>query len=421
MPDANRLTHEPQPTPPSVRRFGALGYPEFRLLWFGLAISNTGSWMATLAQGWLVVELAPRPALAPLYLGIIGFVRSVPVVLLSGVAGAIADRVDRRRLLVFSQLTLGLSALTLAILAQTHVVQIWQVVVLAGISAVGLTFDAPTRQSLVPLLVGPGELMNAIGLNSAAFNGPGIIGPAIGGILVSTVGVADTFYLNALSYAAVLAALALMTPKPPLPMPERQGIWHEVMAGLRYVREQPAILTLLSLALLVSIVARPYIQLLPAFVKATIAGGPGELGVLMAASGAGALAGSIATAFIGNRRHRGSVSILSAAFAGVFLFAFSRTHTVVLGVITLIALAFFVMLFMGMTNTLLQYHTALAMRGRVMALYTMIFLGFMPFGAWLLGTTATFTSLPLTLSVAGILVAFAAVVVSRIPGPRDLA
>ncbi|MBV8670840.1 MAG: MFS transporter, partial [Candidatus Eremiobacteraeota bacterium] len=137
--------------------------------------------------------------------------------------------------------------------------------------------------------------------------------------------------------------------------------------------------------------------------------------------GAGALAGSIATAFIGNRRHRGSVSILSAAFAGVFLFAFSRTHTVVLGVITLIALAFFVMLFMGMTNTLLQYHTALAMRGRVMALYTMIFLGFMPFGAWLLGTTATFTSLPLTLSVAGILVAFAAVVVSRIPGPRDLA
>ncbi|MBV8670603.1 MAG: MFS transporter, partial [Candidatus Eremiobacteraeota bacterium] len=181
-----------------MRRFGALGYPEFRLLWFGLAISNTGSWMATLAQGWLVVELAPRPALAPLYLGIIGFVRSVPVVLLSGVAGAIADRVDRRRLLVFSQLTLGLSALTLAILAQTHVVQIWQVVVLAGISAVGLTFDAPTRQSLVPLLVGPAELMNAIGLNSAAFNGPGIIGPAIGGILVSTVGVADTFYLNAL-------------------------------------------------------------------------------------------------------------------------------------------------------------------------------------------------------------------------------
>jgi MFS family permease len=400
---------------------GAFGYPEFRLLWLGLAISNTGSWMATLAQGWLVVELAPSPALAPLYLGIIGFVRSVPVVLLSGVAGAVADRVDRRRLLVVSQLALGLSALTLAILAQTHVVRIWHVVVLAGISAVGLTFDAPTRQSLVPLLVGPGELMNAIGLNSAAFNGPGIIGPAIGGVLVSTVGVADTFYLNALSYAAVLGALAFMTPKPPVAVSERKGIWHEVMAGLRYVREQPAILTLLSLALLVSLVARPYIQLLPAFVKATIVGGPSELGVLMAASGTGALAGSIATALIGNRRHRGTVAIASAGLAGGLLFAFSRTHTVFAGVVTLVGLAFFVMLFMGMTNTLLQLYTSLEMRGRVMALYTMIFLGFMPFGAWLLGMSATFTSLPLTLSVAGVIVALAGLVVSRLPGPRDLA
>ncbi len=377
--------------------------------------------MATLAQGWLVVELAPRPALAPLYLGIIGFVRSIPVVLLSGVAGAIADRVDRRRLLILTQLVLGLCALTLAVLAQTHVVRVWHVVVLAAISAVGLTFDAPTRQSLVPLLVGPRELMNAIGLNSAAFNGPGIIGPALGGILVSTVGVADTFYLNALSYGAVLVALAAMSPKPPVHVKERPGIWPELVDGLRYVRGQPAILTLFVLALLVSLVARPYIQLLPAFVKTTIAGGPGALGMLMAASGAGALGGSIATAFIGTKRHRGSIAAASAVLTGVFLLLFSLTRTILWGAAALVALGAAVMLFMGMTNTLLQVHTAIEMRGRVMALYTMIFLGFMPLGAWLLGTAATLTDLPLTLAIAGIVVAVAGTVVSRLPGPRDLA
>jgi len=411
----------PTESPPGARRFGALAYREFRLLWFGLAISNTGSWMATLAQGWLVVELAPRPALAPFYLGIIGFVRAIPVLLLSGVAGTIADRVDRRRLLIISQIVLGVSALALAILAQTHVVRMWHVIALAAVSAVALTFDAPTRQSLVPHLVGPRELVNAIGLNSAAFNGPGIIGPAIGGILVSTVGVADTFYINAVSYAAVLVALLAMTPKPPVLVAQRPGIWRELLDGLHYVRNQRAILTLLVLALLVSVVARPYIQLLPAFVKTTLGGGPNVLGILMAASGTGALAGSIFTAFIGSTRHRGMIALACAVLSGLSLFVFSQTKTVVAAASVLVALGAFIMLYMGMTNALLQSHTALEMRGRIMASYTMIFLGFMPLGTWLLGTAATLTSLPATLASAGVLVVLAAAMASRVHGPRDLA
>lgn len=407
-------------SPPGASRWGALAYREYRLLWIGLIISNTGSWMATLAQGWLVVELAPRPQLAPLYLGVIGFVRAIPVLLLSGVAGAIADRVDRRRLLIVSQIVLGLAALVLAVLAQTHVVTIWQVVVLAGISAIALTFDAPTRQSLVPHLVGPRELMNAIGLNSAAFNAPGIIGPAIGGLLVSSVGVAATFYLNAASFAAVILALVLMTPKPPIHSTNRLGIWHELLDGLTYIRRQPSILTLFLLALLVSIVARPYIQLLPAFVKTTVRGGADALGVLMASSGAGALAGSIAVAIVGTKQHRGRLAIACATLAGISLLGFSFTKTISLGAVTLIALGASIMLFMGMTNTLLQSHTVLGMRGRVMALYTMIFLGFMPLGSWLLGTIATFATLPRTLGVAGLLVVIAGLIVSRIRGPRDL-
>lgn len=408
-------------SPPGAERWGALAYREYRLLWLGLIISNTGSWMATLAQGWLVVELAPSPALGPFYLGVIGFVRAMPALLLSGVAGTIADRVDRRRLLIVTQLVLGISGLLLAVAAQTHHVKIWHVVVLAGLSACALTFDAPTRQSLVPHLVGPRELMNAIGLNSAAFNAPGIVGPALAGILVSTVGVATTFYLNAISFGAVIVALLLMTPKPPVPVGQRLGIWHELMAGLRYVRGQASILRLFLLAFLVSIVARPYIQLLPAFVKSTIKGGPDSLGVLMAASGAGALAGSVAVAFIGARRHRGRMVVVCATVAGLSLAVFSQTKVVWAGALVLLALGASIMLFMGMTNTLLQSYTPLEMRGRVMALYTMIFLGFMPLGSWLLGTIATFATLPLTLAVAGTLVFLAGLSANRARGPSDLA
>jgi MFS family permease len=406
--------------PPGALRWGALAYREYRLMWIGLIISNTGSWMASLAQGWLVVELSPRAALAPFYLGIIGFVRAMPALLLSGFAGTIADRVDRRRLLIVTQTILGLSGLALAILAQAKLVQIWEVIALAGISACALTFDAPTRQSLVPHLVGPAELMNAIGLNSAAFNGPGIIGPALGGILVSTVGVSATFYLNALSFGAVIVALMLMTPKPPIEVEQRPSVWRELVDGLRYVRERPAILSLFALALLMSIAARPYIQLLPAYVKNTVHGGPDALGLVMAGSGAGALCGSIGTAFIGTRSHRGRIAVIAAILAGIMLAGFSFSTTTLLAAVILVVLGGSVNLFMGMTNTLLQLHTTLAMRGRIMALYTMIFLGFMPLGSWLLGSIATVTSLPLTLRVAGIVVAVAGLVLGRLPGPRDL-
>jgi predicted MFS family arabinose efflux permease len=376
--------------------------------------------MATLAQGWLVVQLAPRPALAPLYLGIIGFVRAIPVLALSGVAGAVADRIDRRRLLIVTQAVLGLAGLGLAILTQARVVRIWEVVLLAGISACALTFDAPARQSLVPLLVGPRELMNAIGLNSAAFNGPGIVGPALGGVLVDSVGIAATFSINAASFAAVIVALVLMTPKPPMHGQHQAGIWDEVRDGIAYVRGQPAVLTLLSLALLVSVVARPYIQLLPAFVRTVLAQGPTTLGTLMAASGAGALAGSVAVALIGSARHRGRLAATCAAFAGLALAGFAVSSLAWLGTLLLIVLGASIMLFMGMTNTLLQTHTRLEMRGRVMSLYTMIFLGFMPLGAWLLGSLASVAGLRATLAAGGMLVALAAVLAARRSGLRDL-
>lgn len=386
-------------------RFGALAYREFRLLWSGLLISNTGSWMQYLAQGWLVVELAMNARQGALYLGLVGLVRAVPVLLLSGVAGTLADRMDRRRILVVAQAVMGTSALALGLLVQFGAARIWEVMVLAALSAAGGAFDAPTRQSLVPLIVARRDLMNAIGLNSAAFNGPAIIGPAIAGVLVASIGVAPCFYINAASYVAVLVAIGMMTPKPPVGNVHRPGIMHEMLEGVRYMHRSGGPFTILILSTIVAIVARPYIQLLPAFAKGVVGGGPAALGVLGSAAGAGALTGSVITAFIGAHRHRGRLLLWSAASSGAALAAFGLTHTVATAAIALIALGASIMLFMGMANTLLQTYTRIEMRGRVMALYTMTFLGLMPLGTWVLGSVASVSSLQGTFVGAGIVIA----------------
>ena len=412
--DATLDTATAQIAPQPRSRFGALAYREYRLLWSGLVISNTGSWMQYLAQGWLVVELAVNANQGALYLGLVGLVRAIPVLLLSGVAGALADRMDRRRILVVAQCVMGGSALVLGALTEFHVVRIWMVMIVAAFSSAGAAFDAPTRQSLVPLIVDKRDLMNAIGLNSAAFNGPAIIGPAIAGVLVASIGVVPCFYINAVSYVAVLVAVALMSPKPPVAGVHRPGIWHEMIAGVRYMRGSTPLMGIMVLSTLVAIVARPYIQLLPAFAKGVIGGGPGTLGILGSTAGAGALVGSIVTAFIGLKKHRGRVLIGAACLAGIALAIFASTRTELTSSFALILLGASIMLFMGMANTLLQTYTRIDMRGRVMALYTMTFLGLMPFGTWVLGSIASVSSLPIAFTIAG----FSIVVVALAWGYR---
>jgi MFS family permease len=402
----------PIPDPQSRLRYGAFAYRDFRLLWFGLIISNTGSWMQYLAQGWLVVELAQTAERGALYLGLVGLVRSVPVILLSGFAGTLADRTDRRKILVAAQIVMGGSALALGLLVAAHVAQIWMVMLFAAISSAGSSFDAPTRQSMVPMIVGKEELMNAIGLNSAAFNGPAIVGPALAGVLVAEIGLAPCFFLNAASYVAVIVAIVLMSPKPPIGSDRRAGIWHEMLEGLHYMRKSGPIFAIIGLSTIVAIVARPYIQLLPAFSKGVIGGGPAALGVLGSAAGAGALSGSIGTAFLGLRRGRGLLMIACAFFAGAALAVFSQTKTTLEAAAALFFLGISIMLFMGLTNTLLQSYSPIEMRGRVMSIYTMVFLGLMPLGTWLLGTVAGFTTLRATLTAAGITIVVVAIVAS---------
>jgi len=408
-----------QPSPHARVRFGALAYREFRLLWFGLLVSNTGGWMAILAQGWLVVELAPNAALASLYLGLVGFARAVPVFALSGFAGALADRRDRRSILAVSEVVLGVLTLALGLLAASGFVRIWHVLAIAGLSAAASAFEAPTRQSLVSALVQKRELMNAIGLNSAAFNAPAIVGPALGGIIVADYGVAVCFYVNAVSYLAVFAAVMLMKPKPPGSVAQTD-IWHDILEGFLYVRAEPLIFAVVVLSALQSLIARPYILLLPAFSKAILGVGARELGILMAITGAGALAGSITTAFIGRRQPHGRLLLATAAGCGVLLALLALMRAFWPAAIVLFALATVAMLYLGTTNTILQTHTPLAMRGRVMSIYTMIFLGFMPLGSWLLGSLASATSLPAAFIIGGAVLVTGAIIAARRREVREL-
>ena len=422
MPHSRTLRDESREDPPLDRaRFGAFSYREFRLLWSGLLVSNVGSWMQMLAQGWLVVQLSNSAAEGSFYLGMVGLVRSAPVLALSGFAGALADRHDRRRILTLTQILMGMSALVLGVLVELHAVKIWHVMVMAAISAGANAFDAPTRQAMLPRLVGPRDLMSAIGLNSAAFNGPALVGPAIGGIVVAAVGIAPCFFINAASYGAVLVALAMMRPQPPANVVGTKSLLGDAVDGFTYVGREPRLLAIFALLSLVGFVARPYLQLLPAFIKAVLGGGPQELGIVMGAAGGGALAGSLITALVGISRGRGALMIGSAAVAGAALVWFSATTSVWPACAALVLLGGSIMLFMGMSNTLIQTYTPAEMRGRVISIYTMTVLGFMPLGSGLLGWVASLTSLPITFTVSGTLVVIAAAALALRRDVRALA
>lgn len=422
MPHSQAVRDELHEDPPLDRaRFGAFSYRDFRLLWFGLLVSNVGSWMQMLAQGWLVVQLSNSAAEGSFYLGMVGLVRSAPVLALSGFAGALADRHDRRRILAITQTLMGASALVLGILVELHAAKIWHVMIMAAISAGANAFDAPTRQAMLPQLVGPRDLMSAIGLNSAAFNGPALVGPALGGLLVAAVGIAPCFFINAASYGAVLVALAMMRPQPPANVVGKKSLLGDAVDGFTYVGREPRLLAIFALLSLVGFVARPYLQLLPAFIKAVLAGGPQELGIVMGAAGGGALAGSLITALMGISRGRGALMIGSAAVAGAVLVWFSTTTSVWPACAALVLLGGSIMLFMGMSNTLIQTYTPAEMRGRVISIYTMTVLGFMPLGSGLLGWVASLTSLPITFAVSGALVVLAAIAIAMRRDVRALA
>jgi MFS family permease len=388
--------HEPGRT----SMLAALEYRDFRVFWFGLVVSNVGSWMQIYGLGWLVVQLAISDGaanLAPLYLGLVGLSRAIPGLAFGLFGGAVADRTDRRRLLIVTQTSAAIVAGVLAVLTITEHINIVEVVLISALNSIIFSFDAPTRQAMVPRLVSDGQLMSAIGLNSAAFNGATLIGPLIGGVLIIPFGVGGLMLINAISYLAVVAALFVISPQPSdarrrLPMLE------SIREGLAYIRRDPVLRWVVLLTVTTALFTRPYIQLLPA--EAQFLGvGALELSWLLAASGLGALGGALVTASLGGWKRRGAVLVGSALMHGLLLAMFAEQRTVIGAMVFIGLTSFAVMVFLGMANTLMQTRTPDHLRGRAMSVHTMVFMGFMPLGQMLLGSLGT---------VAGINTAFLA-------------
>ena len=381
--------------PGRTSAIAALRYRDFRLFWFGLLVSNIGTWMQMFGQGYLVVLLAVRdgvPQLAPLYLGLVGLARAIPGLTLGLFGGALADRTDRRRLLLVTQSAAAATAAILATLAITGRINIVEILLLGALNSTIFAFDAPTRQSMVPRLVPERDLMSAIGLNSAAFNGPQIIGPVIGGLIYApftdtpTFGAGILFYINAISYLAVVVALLRMRPVPIIGKSGDVTMLESIREGLAYIRKDTVVKWIVILAATTALFARPYIQLLPAVAHDLLRVGAVELSWMLAASGVGALLGSLGTAALGDMRRRGAVLIGSAVAFGTLLVVFTMQRTLLPSLPLLVLLGFSTMVFLGMANGLLQTRSPDHLRGRVMSVYTMVFMGLMPLGSMVMGS-----------------------------------
>jgi MFS family permease len=392
--------------PGRTSAWSAFAHRDFRLFWIGLVVSNIGTWMQQFGLGWLVVQLAIKdgvPHLAPFYLGLVGLSRALPGLAFGLFGGVAADRADRRRLLLVTQSSAAVSAAVLATLAISGQINIVEIVLISALNSIIFSFDAPTRQAMVPRLVSDRELMSAIGLNSAAFNGATLVGPLLGGVLIIPFGVGGLMMINAITYLAIVAALLLMRPQPVIEYGPRLSLLASIKEGISFIRGDPVLRWVVALSVATALLTRPYIQLLPA--EAQLLGvGAIELSWLLAASGAGALGGALLTASLGGWKRRGAL-LVGAAFAhGTLLTFFGLQHSVVGAMVFVGLTSLAVMVFMGMANTLMQTRTPDALRGRVMSVQTMVFIGFMPLGQMLLGSVGTLVGINNAFLVGGVIV-----------------
>lgn len=406
-----RATDEGIAEPGRTSTIAALASRNFRLFWSGLLISSLGMWMQMFGQGYLVVQLAVRdgvPQFAPLYLGLVGLARAIPGLTFGLFGGVVADRADRRQLLLTTQIAAAVVAGVLAILTITDRINIVEVILLGALSSMVLAFDAPTRQSMVPGLVERRHLSSAVGLTSAAFNGAQFIGPLLGGLLYIPLGIGGLFALNSISYLAVIGALLRMEVQSATRVRD-QSVMRALREGLGYIRRDPVVRWIVILTAGSATLARPYPQLLPAITEQVLRVGAVELSWLMGASGLGSLIGALATASLGGRKRRGLVIIGSVGALGLFLALFAIQRDMLAAVPLMVFVGFFVMLFMGTANTLLQLRTPDHLRGRVMSVQTMMMMGIVPLGVMLMGSVGTFVGVDATVLVGGLLLAVLAV------------
>ncbi len=380
--------------------FAALRFRDYRLLWIGLLVSNLGSWMQFTAQGYFVSQIAGSPHRAALDLGILGGARAIPVLLLSPVAGVVADTLPRRRVLLATNTAMALAALALAVLSSFGRLDLVWLVVITSFNAAANAFDSPVRQSWMPLLVDRAFVGNAIGLNSVAFNAPAVIGPAIAGLLIVWVGVAGSFYVNAVATMAVVVAVAMMRPSPPTSA-QREPMLHAMRGGITFLMSHPILRWIVAVFVVMAIFARPYAQLIPAYVVNTLGGDARALGWAVAAAGIGGFGGALVTATFAGREPRSVQWLLAGVITAIGLIALATIHSVVGALPALFTIGVGTLAFLGATNTLIQMLSPDAVRGRAIAVYTMVAIGVVPAGSLILGAVASVVGLHVAFAFAG--------------------
>jgi MFS family permease len=397
------------PPRPGFGAFRALRHRNFRLFFAGQLISLIGTWMQSVAQSWLVYRMTGSPVL----LGAVGFVSQIPVFFLATLGGLVADRYPKRGIVVATQTASMVLAFLLAWLTIADLVQVWHIIVLAGLLGVVNAFDIPARQAFFVEMVGKEDLQSAIGLNSSIFNGARIIGPAIAGILVATIREGWCFFVNGVSFLAVIVSLLMMRVAERKILSGSREALQAALEGFRYALGSPTTSALLLLVGLVSIVGVPYTVLMPIFADRVLHGGARTLGLLMGATGVGAVMGALTLAMRRDSSGLGPLAAVAAGGFGLSLILFSFSHSFVLSMVLLMPVGYFVMLQMAATNTLLQVMAPDHLRGRVVALYSMMFMGMMPVGSLGAGFAAARLGAPVTVAVGGAACILGAAVFAR--------
>lgn len=393
---------------PLQRLTRSLKHRNFRLYFVGQLLSLHGTWMQSVAQAWLVYRLTDSSFM----LGLVSFLNLAPTLVLGLFAGAVADRHSRYHLFLFTQTLAMLQAFLLGVLTLSGHIEVTHILFLATTLGVIHAFEIPARHALVAGLVERAELPNAIALNSSLFNLARFLGPAIAGLLIAAVGEGPVFLLNGLTFVTVLLALLAMRPRPAMHarMPGRSGF----LDGLRFAWRQPPLRYALGMVAVVSVAGTPYLVLMPVFAREVFGGGAEQLGILVGASGLGAL---LAALYLAQREsHTGleRLLVLASALVGVGLLLFSQARQFGFALATLPLIGFSITTLVAGTNTFLQLHADDALRGRLMSLFSVVFLGFAPLGNLLAGSVAEHLGARITVLICALLCLLGAVIPGRL-------
>jgi MFS family permease len=378
-------------------------YRDFRVLWFGAFTSTVGTWMQKVAQSWVVFDLTQ----SSFYLGLDDFLGQLPILLFTLIGGVIADRHDRRRLLIGSQFIQMATAFALAALVFQGRVHIGHILALSFSAGMAQAFGGPAYQAMLPSLVDKKDLPNAIALNSIQFNLARVFGPLLAGMSMAAWGPAFCFTLNGVSFLVVIVALMSLSVAH-IPPADRKPILHELKGGIAYARSQPAILALTVLAMMTTFLGLPLLTFLPIFAREVFQGDIGRYSHMMAFSGMGAVVGALVVAWLGRFRHMGLTLLLVQLAFGGFIAAFALSRWFWVSNILLFLNGAALIMVFSMTASLVQLIVPDSLRGRVVSIYMVAFRGGMPLGSLASGYAASLTSAPIVLVVNGVLVSLVA-------------